>query len=636
MGFAGVFCLGLTMALAMRAVSGDLCSDLRTALSETWSPSKLTTLTGKSWRGRVLEGRKPCEEAWLKALADKRQKRHQGGSAPTSADFSCLACGRTCRSRIVLVSHQRRVHRQHAKIRLEQTRRPDDDDRCKITEFNSHKVLPEKKFEATLEDVYNCEEPNPAYAKVYNIIPTYSIDVINGTKYLNGDTTIVKPTAFRNFSARTFFINNGKREIKMQLVGVTCRNLFARAIIVATQIPFSLKNCMLKQIRDFFKVVTIYYLIGDRWLFILPARTRSYFFCRSDKSYKTRRAIKLAQRYSLSDELGGRPALASGARPLTSDLVVQIIGDGNLSDFDESDLKDQFLQYNKEGGGSTSSDEDVQNQLLFRPESSPHNLTSTSSHDRSSRGRLCSRGQNQSPFIIEAQSRQPKLWNELSPAVFPDRYPYTLKAGNALVTLLVLQVSMGDGPSVNESKEMILGAVTAIFCDFEAFPGVCRRSRTFGSVPHQHTASLPGYQRHSVRALAIAPHNLGLQSSGNVGTNERPSENVVESGVAGQAAGARGAGEAMVAETVHWSPTRNTDVTSADPNSQPELLLLSPQATTHMETKGKYQYSNMDMNKIMHALPCWHAPGTIVHQLQLVSNGATEFCEEVVIEIKTI
>ncbi|KAI8430921.1 hypothetical protein MSG28_001039 [Choristoneura fumiferana] len=48
-------------------------------------------------------------------------------------------------------------------------------------------------------------------------------------------------------------------------------------------------------------------------------------------------------------------------RPLTSDLVVQIIGDGNLSDFDESDLKDQFLQYDKEGGGSTSSDEDVQN-----------------------------------------------------------------------------------------------------------------------------------------------------------------------------------------------------------------------------------------------------------------------------------
>ncbi|KAI8426072.1 hypothetical protein MSG28_005035 [Choristoneura fumiferana] len=93
---------------------------------------------------------------------------------------------------------------------------------------------------------------------------------------------------------------------------------------------------------------------------------------------------------------------------------------------------------------------------------------------------------------------------------------------------------------------MILGAETAIFCDLEAFPGVCRRPRTFG------------YQRHSVRALAIAPYNLGLQSSGNVGTNERPSENVVESGVAGQAASARGAGEAMVAEMVHWSPTRNT------------------------------------------------------------------------------
>ncbi|KAI8423539.1 hypothetical protein MSG28_012635 [Choristoneura fumiferana] len=93
-------------------------------------------------------------------------------------------------------------------------------------------------------------------------------------------------------------------------------------------------------------------------------------------------------------------------RPLTSDLVVQIICDGNLSDFDESDLEDQFLQYDKEGGGSTSSDEDVQNQILSKPECSPHDLTSTSSHDRSSRGRPCSRGQNQSPSIIEAQSRQ--------------------------------------------------------------------------------------------------------------------------------------------------------------------------------------------------------------------------------------
>ncbi|KAI8419890.1 hypothetical protein MSG28_008515, partial [Choristoneura fumiferana] len=35
----------------------------------------------------------------------------------------CLACGRTCRSRIGLVSHQRRcAQASHAKIRLEQTR----------------------------------------------------------------------------------------------------------------------------------------------------------------------------------------------------------------------------------------------------------------------------------------------------------------------------------------------------------------------------------------------------------------------------------------------------------------------------------------------------------------------------------
>ncbi|KAI8440049.1 hypothetical protein MSG28_001475 [Choristoneura fumiferana] len=72
-------------------------------------------------------------------------------------------------------------------------------------------------------------------------------------------------------------------------------------------------------------------------------------------------------------------------RPLTSDLVVQIICDGNLSDFDESDLEDQFLQYDKEGGGSTSSDEDVQNQILSKPECHTRNKTRCPREDASQR-----------------------------------------------------------------------------------------------------------------------------------------------------------------------------------------------------------------------------------------------------------
>ncbi|KAI8421622.1 hypothetical protein MSG28_009631 [Choristoneura fumiferana] len=85
---------------------------------------------------------------------------------------------------------------------------------------------------------------------------------------------------------------------------------------------------------------------------------------------------------------------------------------------------------------------------------------------------------------------------------------------------------------------------------------------------HRHENAAP-CQFHYAEAARTPRARVACPSGGNVGTNERPSENVVESGVAGQSAGARGTGEAMLAETVHWSPTRNTVVTFADPNSQP-------------------------------------------------------------------
>ncbi|XP_063892975.1 uncharacterized protein LOC135117521 [Helicoverpa armigera] len=60
------------------------------------------------WRKRVAEGRKFCDEAWFGVLADKRQKRHEHSSTLMSSYFSCQACGKRCRSRIGLFSHERR------------------------------------------------------------------------------------------------------------------------------------------------------------------------------------------------------------------------------------------------------------------------------------------------------------------------------------------------------------------------------------------------------------------------------------------------------------------------------------------------------------------------------------------------
>lgn len=132
--------------------------------------------------------------------------------------------------------------------------------------------------------------------------------------------------------------------------------------------------------------------------------------------------------------------------------------------------------------------------------------------------------------------------------------------------------------------KFVLGAETPIFVMFEVLPGVSRRSGRFtgrwevgrrqrvsaGGVPHQRAAHSPRDQRHPVRALAIVPHDLGFQSCGNVGADERPSEDVVECGMTGEAAGARGTGESVVAKTVYWSPTRGATVVHAYISPNPE------------------------------------------------------------------
>ncbi|XP_063620689.1 uncharacterized protein LOC134793093 [Cydia splendana] len=61
------------------------------------------------WRGTIAKGREIHDNAWFQDLARKRAKRH---NPPDGADmapcFSCHKCGRKCRSRIGLYSHERR------------------------------------------------------------------------------------------------------------------------------------------------------------------------------------------------------------------------------------------------------------------------------------------------------------------------------------------------------------------------------------------------------------------------------------------------------------------------------------------------------------------------------------------------
>ncbi|KAL4720978.1 hypothetical protein ACJJTC_013478 [Scirpophaga incertulas] len=59
------------------------------------------------WRRSVMEGCIKCDKAWFATLADKREKKLQSDTEPTAQRFSCQTCGRPCRSRIGLFSHEK-------------------------------------------------------------------------------------------------------------------------------------------------------------------------------------------------------------------------------------------------------------------------------------------------------------------------------------------------------------------------------------------------------------------------------------------------------------------------------------------------------------------------------------------------
>ncbi|KAI5643165.1 hypothetical protein NE865_04887 [Phthorimaea operculella] len=60
------------------------------------------------WRKRVFDGRKAHDDAWFAGLANERQKRHLNMHVPVSnSTFVCRACGKSCRSRIGLYSHEK-------------------------------------------------------------------------------------------------------------------------------------------------------------------------------------------------------------------------------------------------------------------------------------------------------------------------------------------------------------------------------------------------------------------------------------------------------------------------------------------------------------------------------------------------
>ncbi|PZC83007.1 hypothetical protein B5X24_HaOG208874 [Helicoverpa armigera] len=68
-----------------------------------------------SWRKKLSDGVVAHDSAWFDLLSKKRDLRHQRMAQPPTSpgtQFVCGRCDRRCRSRIGLVSHQRKCQSQ--------------------------------------------------------------------------------------------------------------------------------------------------------------------------------------------------------------------------------------------------------------------------------------------------------------------------------------------------------------------------------------------------------------------------------------------------------------------------------------------------------------------------------------------
>ncbi|XP_045449679.1 uncharacterized protein LOC123658286 [Melitaea cinxia] len=59
------------------------------------------------WRKVVVDGRKIHDQAWFETLAARRTRQQQASSVADTTRFTCRACGKGCRSRIGLFSHEK-------------------------------------------------------------------------------------------------------------------------------------------------------------------------------------------------------------------------------------------------------------------------------------------------------------------------------------------------------------------------------------------------------------------------------------------------------------------------------------------------------------------------------------------------
>ncbi|XP_063629228.1 uncharacterized protein LOC134800646 [Cydia splendana] len=106
----------------------------------------------------------------------------------------------------------------------------------------------QETFEAILKEARDCADPNPPYPKKCPIICSYSITVVNGKRYFNGNSTVTADTPFQNFSGRTYDVDDvGRRTLKFQIPHVTCRNIFVRAFLTYAHLTLDSKNCMLRK-----------------------------------------------------------------------------------------------------------------------------------------------------------------------------------------------------------------------------------------------------------------------------------------------------------------------------------------------------------------------------------------------------
>ncbi|XP_061714559.1 uncharacterized protein LOC133523071 [Cydia pomonella] len=104
------------------------------------------------------------------------------------------------------------------------------------------------KYEAILENMNNCLNPNPPYNKKPIIVATFNIRKQKNKVILSGRYMVLEEVPFLNFSLTSYNVGNfGKEDVELVIENVSCQSWMGKTFLTMGNFRYYKKDCRVRR-----------------------------------------------------------------------------------------------------------------------------------------------------------------------------------------------------------------------------------------------------------------------------------------------------------------------------------------------------------------------------------------------------